>query len=36
MEENNTRIKNQIAQQLPFVLYCKPNSNTVDGFLQKK
>jgi hypothetical protein len=34
MEENNC-IKNQIAQQLPFVLYCKPNS-TVDGFLQKK
>jgi hypothetical protein len=23
MEENNTRIKNQIAQQLPFVLCAK-------------
>lgn len=35
MEININSIKNQIAQNLPFVLYCKPNSDTVLGLLQE-
>jgi hypothetical protein len=34
MEENNTYIK--ISTTAAIRTLCKPNSNTVDGFLQKK
>lgn len=29
------KAKNQFAQKLPFVLYCKPNSDTVTGLFQQ-
>ncbi|MBP6180782.1 isochorismate synthase [Flavobacterium sp.] len=35
MDEISDKVKNQFAQNLPFVLYCKPNSDTVIGFFQQ-
>lgn len=35
MEGNSSSVENQIEQQLPFVLYSKPNSEVVCGLLQE-
>lgn len=35
MDVSKDRIKKQLDQNLPFVLYCKPNSATVLGLLQQ-
>ena len=35
MEDLFTKTKNQLQQNLPFVLYCKPNSDHIIGLFQK-
>jgi isochorismate synthase len=35
MDEILDKVKNQFEQNLPFVLYCKPNSDMVIGFFQQ-
>lgn len=35
MEVIVEKVKNQLAQNLPFVLYCKPNSETITGLFQR-
>ena len=34
MKELLDKVKNQFAESLPFVVYCKPNSDTIKGLFQ--
>ena len=34
MKELLDKVKNQFAESLPFVVYCKPNSDTITGLFQ--